>query len=851
METVVHGLIKDTKGEELAGIMVVVKNTDDNAIAYAISNGNGFFTLTYPTDSSNATVVFSCLGFKTLSIPIEKIVNNGTYILEDSEIELKEVTVRNPPIASVGDTLIYDVNAFKNASDRSIEDVIRKLPGIKVEDNGRILYNGEAINKFYIEGLDLLSGRYALASQNISADDVSSVSIYENHQPKRVLQDIEFSENAAINLKLKKKSVLRPIGYIKAGGGGNDHGNVLWLGEAFSLLISPKTQVLLSAKGNEAGITYINETQNLIRSNEGEPTYAFNVYPEVPFGKADIPSARFYDNRSVSASANAITRINEYRTLTFSADYADELNRYENSSAVTYTLANAEETTISENVNNRPHSREAKFKVKFENNEQKKYLTDELSFTGHFNSDRYAVISDRHINQINSTKDYNLHNHLNGILSISRYILNFKSDIQFSTTPLNSLNAKYTDGTSIVMQDVKGNVFRTREEIGYSWLLNRHSSISATLTFNLAHEVFKSFVEIPSDVPANDIRGFDIATAIEPKYQYKFTNNNLILELSVPVRIRNLKLDNILTDVDYTTNRVDVDFKASLHYKAPFNLRTVISAGRTNSLGSISDYLVNPIYTTFREQNTLGSGLLGQRTSYFATSNFNYRNVVEGLFSTASLLYRTSTSNRLGSLDVDDGNITNGVKNIDNRSHILSAAGSFSKKVYKWSTLFGFDGNYELMKRAILRQSMQMDLRLDSYTLKFIINSNPIKDYLILDTSIKYSRTSQRLMGLSDAAHTDDLTGNIRLATHPIKNLELSFSSYFSHNRMANDNNKNSVFLDCGARYSIDHFDIDLTARNLSNTKQYSYSFMSDSNLYTYSFTLRPFEILMSVKYSY
>ena len=108
-------------------------------------------------------------------------------------------------ISSHGDTLLYNVAAFRSASDRNIEDVIRKLPGISVSENGTISYQGESINKFYIEGLDLLSGRYALATRNISPDDIASVSIYENHQPKKVLKDISFSEKAALNLKLKNQ----------------------------------------------------------------------------------------------------------------------------------------------------------------------------------------------------------------------------------------------------------------------------------------------------------------------------------------------------------------------------------------------------------------------------------------------------------------------------------------------------------------------------------------------------------------------------------------------------------------------------------------------------------------------
>ena len=88
--------------------------------------------------------------------------------------------------------------------DRSIEDVIKKLPGIEVSETGVISYDGEPINNFYIEGLNLMGGNYAVASQNIKPQDVAAVSVYERHQPKKALKNVVESKSAALNLKLKK-----------------------------------------------------------------------------------------------------------------------------------------------------------------------------------------------------------------------------------------------------------------------------------------------------------------------------------------------------------------------------------------------------------------------------------------------------------------------------------------------------------------------------------------------------------------------------------------------------------------------------------------------------------------------
>lgn len=92
-------------------------------------------------------------------------------------------------------------------TDRSIGDVLKKLPGVQVLSSGQILYQNKAISKFYVEGLDLLKGKYGIATQNIEAKNVASVQVLENHQPIKALKDMEIPEEAAINLKLKQSAL--------------------------------------------------------------------------------------------------------------------------------------------------------------------------------------------------------------------------------------------------------------------------------------------------------------------------------------------------------------------------------------------------------------------------------------------------------------------------------------------------------------------------------------------------------------------------------------------------------------------------------------------------------------------
>src|SRR5690606_23280174 len=112
-----------------------------------------------------------------------KIIDNKTQtlnlILEEEITELKEVIIKSNPITRKGDTLNYSVNAFSKQEDRTIADVLKNMPGIEVLNNGKILYQGEPINKYYIGGLDLLEGKYNLANNNLPYKEVLRVQILE------------------------------------------------------------------------------------------------------------------------------------------------------------------------------------------------------------------------------------------------------------------------------------------------------------------------------------------------------------------------------------------------------------------------------------------------------------------------------------------------------------------------------------------------------------------------------------------------------------------------------------------------------------------------------------------------
>jgi hypothetical protein len=100
--------------------------------------------------------------------------------------------------------------AFRDSLDRSVEDVLKKIPGITIKENGGIEVNGKPIQTILVEGSDLFGMDYQLGSKNIRAHDISTVEAIAHYQEDAVLRDVNLSNAVVLNLKLRenKRSIV-------------------------------------------------------------------------------------------------------------------------------------------------------------------------------------------------------------------------------------------------------------------------------------------------------------------------------------------------------------------------------------------------------------------------------------------------------------------------------------------------------------------------------------------------------------------------------------------------------------------------------------------------------------------
>ena len=156
------------------------------------------------------------MGYRKKTVPV-LAGRPLTIELEQEAIMLKEVQIRSGRVWGRQDTLKYDLTRFASSKDRNVSDVLKKLPGINVEENGTIKYNGKAIGNLYVEGMDVSGGRYNQINNNLKADAVQAAEVIEGHQPTSPLRKDSLLDDVALNLKLKPEVRSKWIYTVMAG----------------------------------------------------------------------------------------------------------------------------------------------------------------------------------------------------------------------------------------------------------------------------------------------------------------------------------------------------------------------------------------------------------------------------------------------------------------------------------------------------------------------------------------------------------------------------------------------------------------------------------------------------------
>ncbi|MBI5371122.1 MAG: outer membrane beta-barrel protein [Sphingobacteriales bacterium] len=224
----VKGIAFDTISKQNVGAatITVLERKDSSLVTFTMTGADGRFEIR-GLANGDYRLLITHVNYhnsnKYFSITDSlKNADLGTILMNDKAKVLAEVVLANeaPPITLINDTIQYNAGSFKTAPNASVEQLLKKLPGVKVEKDGTVKAQGETVSKVLVDGKEFFGNDPKVATKNLPADAVDKVQVYDRQSDQAQLTGFEDGNyEKTINLKLKKDKKKGLFGKVSAGGG--------------------------------------------------------------------------------------------------------------------------------------------------------------------------------------------------------------------------------------------------------------------------------------------------------------------------------------------------------------------------------------------------------------------------------------------------------------------------------------------------------------------------------------------------------------------------------------------------------------------------------------------------------
>ena len=855
----ISGMINNSDSEAVPYINVLIcKPGSEIAIAFAVSNEKGHFQTNVNVDSDSLDIKLSSVHYRNVVRRIPNKSQELQFLLTPEVMELESITVKAAAIEQRGDTIVYLVNSFAKQEDRSIEDVLRRMPGIEVEPSGRILYQGLPLQKFYVEGLDLMDGRYVVISKNLPQTSVSSVEVLENHQPVRILEDKIASNQASLNIKLKHN--ISATGTAKLGAG---FGPFLWEANITPMIFMKRFQVLISYQANNIGDDVskqlsMNTLQDLIHQLErpAEKPEILDIHPATP---PEIEEDRYLDNNIQLLNMNGLIKLSNDMQLRANLFYINDFQQQKTSTRRTHFTP---EDTISyvEDFSNRLYENYLFGEFTLNRNVKENFLENELKFQTSWDKTRNDVINNnRDIYQGLDHPFRNLSNDLRSISPLGDYLLEVNSYISIDNSPhelgvepgqfehiLNDslpynesyqsldLSRFYTDNSAGIVLGWKGLTFTPRA--GFTYRDQKLESQTFSINQDSIHDPGMNF--------SNLMRGKHIKVYANTGIEY--SRKRLNLKAHLPICWQDMNLMDSGLDEGQQFTGIFFDPRISLTYKIKGFWKLRGAWSYKNSLGDMDRIHYAFILKNYRTLSRNAAPISHSRRNNYS-AYISYRNPIISFFNSLTYVYSISDNNLLySSIILEDGTSLIQPYEKPNTAYYHSLQFQSSKFISKIKTNVSFRAAYNQRNGLSLLNAQFFNTKTVFYNLVPEINLTITRwlnaEYGLHASFINTFLEEEEKSNISIYKHKFDAFA------YPLESHMLSMSAEYY-----NLHNTDNFFLDLLYRFTLKKQKLDFEIRwnNIFNNATYISYFASAYTVTESVYYLRPSQVLFSVKFSY
>lgn len=858
-QTIIKGNITDSDNKAISNSSVLIqKKATDDVIAYGISDSKGFYSITFSSSYNEIDINVRCMGYETITETIKNISQNKNFKLNEKSFELKEVIVKASPITQKGDTIKYSVNAFSKEQDRSIGDVLKRMPGIEVLSDGKILYQGKPINKYYIEGLDLLEGKYNLANDNLPFKEVTQVQILENHQPIKALDSLKFSDQAALNIKLKNTYTF--TGQARLGSGFSP---LLWDANITPMLFTKKKQMLATYQANNTGDNVASQLKKLTIEdllnqfeNNSEKTDWLSIQQ---LATLNFSEKRWLDNNIHLLSGNYLQKLNNDYELRVNSSY---LNDYQQQKGFTNTefITPVNTITILEEKYNQLFYNSLQTNITLQKNADKNYFKNSLEFQGFWDSQSgNIVLNNEQIKQQLNNEFFRISNHLKNIFPLGKQMITLNSYVGLNKTP-QTLNVNPGQFENIlnnnfpyneVTQQVDLNTFYTNNSIGFTKAIKRFS-IEPKVGFQIENQQLNSEILTSENFNLgneflNNLDWFRSKFYLNITTQYK--KDKWRFELTTPINHHNFQIKDNPLQSSENLNQVTFEPRLSAIYDVNSFWKINSSINFSNQYGTINQLHYAYILQNYRNLQRIKASI-PQNSNQNFSFGIAYRNPIKTLFWNVMYMNSKSVNNLLYQTQI----LSNGATELqaieqDNNRNNHNISTRTSKYFSKIKSNITLNATFNLQNFQQLLNNNLTDIKNQNLTIGNKIDTD-ITDKINVEYQANWTFSKNKTQNQENPTVTQQ-SHILNLNIYPAKNQYFAVKSEYINNNLFTERTEN-LFTDLIYRYTISKKKIDLEFQlnNLFNTTNFRTININDFSYVETNFNLRPRQVLFKIRFT-
>lgn len=851
-QTLISGTLNSTLQEELnlrATVIAHSNSTTRDVVGYGFSDNSGGFEIKVKCECDSLVLIVKSLSIAQTTLTIANVSQSVKVAVKPKQFNIDEVVVKSPSIISRKDTTAYIVSSFVKKQDFSVGDVIARMPGFNVDNEGGINYQGKPIQKYYIDGLDLLEQRYMLANSNIPHSSVASVEVLHNHQPIRVLEGVTAADQTSVNIKLKNTSF---TGRLEAGVGGYP---AIWDVNLTPMVFNRNRQIIGSWQTNNSGNDLLPQHQSISISGgsvSGATLLKLNYLAVPGLESPNISKNKYLKNHANLLTFNFLSKGYRDTEIKINGSYYNDWVDMQSNITSTYFMPDTAIVLV-ENQSNSYNYNSLTLEATLTQNVSKRYFVNKMSYGSFWDSEQasISILSDQLIKSKiphqTLSNNFQLVKPINTSLFIAESVIDYNYSPQVLRFSPNRIMLK-DENSSEIAQEITSTNLITHNNLKFSYPIMQFLT-SSTLEVNYHIEDYRTGINTftstqTPDSLKNSLSWHKFETQFTEDIEYK--NANFIINLAAPLRFAKYGITDKIHNASDTPSYLSFIPNASIRYRPRSNFSAKFSVSYNKSINSPNSLSQGNIIVSHRLIKKDLSAI-SQRNSIRYNASLTYRAPTLGLFSSLHY-YRIASKN---DMLVNRTILTNGMflyQSVykDNTSLINNLSSEVKWYISPIKTTIGINASF---------QSMSIQHLISGKFANFNQRVIMLKPSLLLSNSKFWSANySIEMKFLTTESEFSELEINynshkISVFSYPKPQHILGFEMELYTSKREDHDTNTALFSNFFYSYKLkgNRISFRFQCKNLFNSSRFVNHYEKDFSIITTQYDIRPREFIFSV----